>query len=56
MTDQEIWNRYYMSKPINEVPTDKEQDTRDQDWVDMLGGLIALMLLIGAIMLVRGCL
>lgn len=55
MTDQEIWNRYYMSKPISEVPTDDEQDAYESAGEDMLGGLIAIMLLIGAIMLVRGC-
>jgi len=55
MTDQEIWNHYYATKPISEVPTDDEQGTSDEDWVVMLGGLIAMFLLIGALALLLGC-
>ncbi len=53
-SDQQIWDEYYATKPISEVPTDEEQDTSDEDWVVMLGGLIAMFLLIGALALLLG--
>lgn len=57
MSDQEIWNQYYMNKPTD--TTDMKPDDMDDDyapaWEMVLSGLLFAVMVIATVAIVKGC-